>query len=168
MINTDISKITQDLLRELFDYRDGELYWKVSVKNIKIGDRAGNLHKSGYCRVGINNKTYLKHRLIFLYHHGYLPEFLDHIDGDPSNDDIDNIRIATKSQNAMNRKKKLSSSVYKGVSWKKSHMKWVAQIHIDGARKHIGIFDSEIDAAHAYDKAAIAAYGMFAKLNFIV
>ena len=166
-------KLTQNLLKELFDYRDGELYWKVrKAKNTKIGDRAGWLCWNGYRQASINGKNYFTHRLIFLFHHGRLPKEIDHIDGDPSNNTISNLRVATRQENHMNQKKsksyngKPTSSKYKGVSWNKEKQKWTAHIGIDGKLRHLGYFRSEIKAAKAYDKVAIEAFGEFVNPNF--
>ena len=162
---------TEDLLKELFDYIEDNLYWKVDKGSAKMGDLAGTIDAYGYRVITINNKPYKAHRLIFIYHHGDVPEFLDHIDGNPSNNDISNLREATTKQNGMNRKKnksyggKLVSSRFKGVS-QISNVKWLSRIAINEERKHLGYFTSEIDAAKAYDKAAIEAFGKFAKLNF--
>ncbi len=165
-------KLTQEYVRSLFDYKDGELYWKVSRGAAKIGDVAGNVESRGYRRIRKDGKIYQAHRLIFLYHHGYLPEFLDHIDGNPSNNDISNLREATMQENRMNSKKtefvngNLTSSKYKGVYYDKYHKRWRSQIMIDYKRKFLGYFDSEIDAALVYDKCAIVTFGKFANLNF--
>lgn len=170
MVNEEI---TQNLLKELFDYRDGELYWKVAkARRVKIGDHAGYVSSGGYRQISINDKYYYAHRLVFLYHHGYLPEFLDHVDGDPTNNSIDNLREATIRQNGMNRKKsksyngKPTSSRFKGVCWDKQRKKWLVQIMINGKMKHLGRFTSEIEAARSYDKAAIRLFGEFKKLNY--
>lgn len=99
-------KLTQKYVRSLFDYKDGNLYWKVrKAYRIKIGDLAGYVNITGYQEVIIDGKSYKAHRLIFLYHHGYLPKFLDHIDCNKLNNDINNLREATKSQNKMNQRK---------------------------------------------------------------
>ena len=167
-----MNELTQNLLRELVDYKDGELYWKVAKgRRVKIGDRTGTIQRDGYRATMVNGKLYRTHRLIFLYHHGYLPKFLDHIDGNPANNNITNLRAATFSQNQRNRKKgkfykgKPTSSIYKGVTWDKGAKKWMVQIMINDKNKYCGYFDSEIEAAKTYDKAAIEAFGEFAKIN---
>ena len=164
-------EITQEYLKELFNYKDGFLYWKVRKAHcIQIGDIAGSLHKpTKYYLIKINNKAYKTHRLIYLYHYGYLPEFIDHIDRNRSNNKIENLRSVTKSQNQWNRKpnKNHSSSKYKGISWDKQNQKWKVRIRINGKRINLNYFKSETDAAIAYNKAAIKYYGEYAYLNII-
>ena len=164
----------RDCVRSLFDYRDGNLYWKeYRSSSAQKGDLAGTVRNDGRCQIGINGKKYKAHRLIFLYHYGYLPKFLDHIDRNPSNNSIDNLREATKSQNQWNRRSvesyngKLTSSGFKGVVFRKQSQKWQAQIQINGERKYLGIFDSEIDAAEAYNAAAIELHGEFVEINAV-
>ena len=167
----EMTELTQEIVRELFDYRDGNLYWNEHRSNIKHGDLAGYVNKRGYRYIRIDGKLYLTHRLIFLYHNGYIPKSIDHIDSNPSNNDISNIREATQQENCMNRKKtksvngKLTTSKYKGVYWDKKVKKWRSQITINKKHKHLGLFTSEIDASAAYNKAAIKAFGKFAKLS---
>ena len=153
-------KLTQEYIKLLFNYRNGDLFWKVKTaitSSIKIGNKAGGLNKStGYYKIKINGKVYYTHRLIFLYHHGYLPKQIDHIDRDPLNNYIENLRESTQSQNCMNRKgNKNSSSKYKDVSWDEGTKKWRTHIRINGKLKHLGRFENEIDAAITYNKAAI-------------
>jgi len=135
--------ITQTLLNQIFCYENGELFWKISpAKQIKIGSKAGNLKPNGYFRVGIGHKSYAIHRLIFMMHHGYMPTEIDHIDNNPSNNCIENLREANRFQNTQNAiKRKDCSSRVKGVCWKKSHKKWVVQLQVNGKRKSFGYYN---------------------------
>ena len=163
-------EITQNLVKSLFNYSDGFLYWK-NVKSgmVKNGDKAGSLHHTGYYTIGINGKYYSTHRLIYLYFNKILPKEIDHIDGDKSNNNIENLRKVTHQQNTMNRKSdKNSSSKYKGVSLNKLTNKWRARIMINGKQKHLGYFMNEKDAAKAYNNVAIELFNKYAKLNKII
>lgn len=92
---------------------------------------------------------------------------VDHIDGDGWNNRRVNMRPTTHAQNCYNQRKVLgTSSRYKGVSWHKNRNRWWAYIQVDGKRQSLGYFDSEIDAALAYDAAAPGTYGEFARLNY--
>lgn len=90
----------------------------------------------------------------------------EHKDHNGCNNQRDNLRIATRSQNCANRPSfKNSSSKYLGVSWHKKNKKWVAYIRKDGLRKYIGSFNKEEDAALSYNSLAIQYFGDFANLN---
>lgn len=107
-----------------------------------------------------NRKKISMHRFVL----GYIPEgkLVDHINGDTLDNRKVNLRICTNAQNQMNAKKQdinNASSIYKGVI---KHKPWRASI----ANTTIGYFDTEIEAAQAYDTKAVELYGDFAKLNF--
>ena len=171
-----MKELTQDLVKELFKYKDGFLYWKninQYCHNRKNGDKVGNIESIGYYVTSINNKKYKLHRLIFLYHHGYLPEFIDHIDNNKINNKIENLREATRLQNNRNslkhktRNGKPTSSKYKGVHWDKRSQRWISRIVINKKSKYLGSSESEIKAAEIYNESAIKYFKEYAYLNKI-
>lgn len=96
--------------------------------------------------------------------------YYDHIDRNPLNFQKNNLRIATHSQNGMNKSKNSkikASSKYKGVSWCKRDKVWRAHIKLNGRGKALGSFKTEIEAAEAYNEAAEFFFKNFAVLNVI-
>lgn len=92
---------------------------------------------------------------------------IDHADGDGLNNQWDNLRPATDTQNSANRKKLTNTtSRFKGVCWHKGIRSWIAQIKIHQYHLHLGSYESEEDAAHVYDYAAKIYFGEFARVNF--
>ena len=134
--------ITQELLREYFKYRDGNLYWlKPTVNWINVGDIAGSDRGDGYREVGFLGGRYLLHRLIFMYHNGYMPNLIDHIDQDTSNSRIENLRPSDKRLNAYNTELPANNkSGHKGVSWCKNGKKWVVRFKHNGKYLFLGYF----------------------------
>jgi hypothetical protein len=155
-------------LQKIFDYKNGQLIRKVdSARLAKAGSFAGFLdEKSGYYRVGVKGKTYLVHRVIFFLHHGFLPEFLDHINGIRTDNRIENLRVATKQQNCQNRAKhRNNSSGLKNVSWHKERKKWGVSIHVHERKRHFGYFE-DLELADLVSQEARDKYhGQFAR-NF--
>jgi hypothetical protein len=133
--------ITKELLHQLFEYRDGNLYWK--NKNNKF---AGYVHHTGYFTVDINKKSYRVHRLVFMMHHGFLPQIVDHIDGNKLNNSIENLRKADSNQNNQNSRTPITNkSGIKGVNWHKVTNKWAVQLNINGKKRWFGsYFDIEV------------------------
>ena len=162
--------MTQELLKELFEYKDGNLYWKLKKQGVKLWQIAGCVDiTNGYRTVRINRKGYLAHRIIWLYNYGVFPtNQIDHINGIKDDNRINNLREANSSQNKANSPKQQNcSSIFKGVSWNKSNKKWTARIRISGNKKHLGNFYEESAAAQAYNEAAIKEFGEFALINKI-
>lgn len=157
--------LTKELCDELFEYRDGVLYWKVSKGNqVSIGTPAGTLHHSGYLQTKIKDKFYLNHRIIFLMCNGFLPKRIDHKDGDPMNNLISNLRGATQSQNRMNsRVYKSTASGVKGVSRSSSGNKWRVRIKINGKEIHIGSYNDIELATLVAEEARNKYHGEFAR-----
>jgi hypothetical protein len=112
--------ITQELLHKLllYDPNIGIFTWRDYPSCIcKSGDIAGNLHPLGYIKIGINYKSYFAHELAFIYMTGKSPQaFIDHINGEKTDNRWKNLREATASQNQCNRGKQLNNnSGYKGI-----------------------------------------------------
>jgi len=133
-------EIEQRQVKDVFEYRDGELYWKVNNSNrIKVGDKAGSINSTGYLITSIDSKHYLNHRIIFLWHYGYLPQYIDHKDCNPLNNRIENLREATYLQNNCNAKPRAdNTSGVKGVSWNKGSKKWQVRVSVNGKQKYFG------------------------------
>jgi len=156
--------ITQERLKELFVYGDGELVRRVSVSsNAKAGDIAGSLHSDGYTRIFVDNKIYLAHRLIWLYHYGYLPKYLDHKYGKENGDYLWNLRSCTSSQNQHNSNIYINNtSGFKGVSWHKPSGKWRARIMANGSWDCLGLFYDKEVAAQVIRIERLKIHGEFA------
>ncbi len=155
--------ITQSKLLNAFDYRDGQLIWKIArPRGVKPGDVAGRINKINYVIVGFGGRKYLAHRLIFMWHHGYIPEYIDHIDRNPLNNKIENLREATNSQNQANiSHNKRNTSGFLGVSWESRKNKWRAQLRVKGKSVHIGLFDKPEEAYLAYCKVKYQHFGEY-------
>jgi hypothetical protein len=160
--------MNQQLLHERFEYKDGNLIWKIkSSPKTKIGDVAGNLSVRGYVVVQINGKTYKAHRLVWIYHNGDIPAGIeiDHINEVKNDNRIDNLRLATSSQNKCNvSKPKRNTSGFKGVTYSKAgKRKWVAQISINNKNIYLGCRDTKEAAYELYKAATIKYHGEFAR-----
>ena len=155
--------ITQDFLKSFFHYEDGRLFYTQPSGRMTIGDRAGTVNGSGYYQTCIKGKIYKNHRLIFLMHHGYLPKEIDHIDGNPRNNRIENLREATHTQNSMNHKlSKANKSGFKGVNWCNTTNKWRATCRAFGKKHHVGHFVNIEDAVKALESFRKLNHGNFA------
>jgi hypothetical protein len=105
------------------------------------------------------------HRLIMNYPSNME---IDHKNHNKLDNRKENLRVCTGSQNKMNGKiHKDNFSKFKGVSWNKKNNKWVACIYTNNKNKFLGCFNNKIDAAIAYNNAALKYYGEFALLNKI-
>lgn len=162
---------SREMVRALFEYRDGDLYWReCSNGRAPKGSLAGTTLPTGYVSIRINGVSYSKHRLVFLYFSGEWPPLIDHTDRDPANCRIENLRSANRSENAINSKKITSqnTSGFRGVSWCKRDKIWRASIKVKGAYMSLGRYQAAADAARAYDLAAREYHKEFANLNFKV
>lgn len=137
------------------------LKWSAQVRQLSTGL---NIYARRNIRTNGHTKAYYLHRMITGVKDG---EYVDHIDGNGLNNRKSNLRICTQQQNTSNKRPMPGgSSTWKGVSWDKKSKTWYSYIMVYYKRIPIGHFTSEIDAAKAYDRAALEHYGEFAKLNF--
>lgn len=186
---TDLSP-TPELLRKLLYYQPdtGRLFWKPRApemfSNLQKGgsvaaaDRFNSRFagketflsgcRGGYLHGTVCYRILLAHRVIWAMQTGRWPQCqVDHVNNCRSDNRWPNLREATVSENACNRKSRAkSTSDYLGVCWDKSRGKWMAGIRIGGRKKLLGRFPSEVEAAKAYDAAAAKFHGEYANLNF--
>jgi hypothetical protein len=152
--------ITQERLKELLNYQDGILVVKEG-RPVKITPITKN-HR--YLRIRADGVVYFLHRLIFLFHKGYLPKIVDHIDNDRHNNRIENLREATQQQNCLNRiTHKNNKSGAKNVRFEKGTNKWVVEMSINRKRTRFGCYEdlelAELVALEARNKF----HGSFAR-----
>ena len=160
--------VTQERIKEFLEYRDGGLFWKVKKKNsvANVGDRFGSCRKDGYREGTFDFKRWLEHRLVFFYHNGYLPKTLDHINGNPSDHRLENLREATMSENQFNKKRsKANTSGHVGVCFVKEKQKYKVAIKVQNKNKHIGYFDDFELACLVSDEARDKYHGNFSYLQ---
>lgn len=154
-------------LNELFvcDPYAGLLTWKINKSGwAKEGDSAGTIKRDGSFSVMIDRRRYAVHRIIWKFANGTDPiGVIDHIDGNPSNNKIENLREASLSQNASNTiLMKRNTSGFKGVSFYKRTGKYQAQIVTKGKLTHLGYFDTAESASIEVEKKRIELHGDFA------
>ena len=154
--------ITQERLHEMFEYRDGNLYRKISLGRTKAGDKVGFLNDKGYVAVNIDNQCIGLHRIIWMMQHGEMPSLIDHIDGNRQNNKISNLRLADRFGNAQNKRMhRNNTSGVKGVSWHKRAAKWKAQIVCNGKHYNLGLYKSLDDADEMVCLAREMLHGSF-------
>jgi hypothetical protein len=156
--------VTQEYLKQLFDYQDGQLIRKNGKSAvIKIGTKR-------YERITVDGKAYALHRMVYLWNHGYLPKIIDHIDGNRKNNNINNLREATQQQNCLNSKHRTTSkspckNVYlqaptKNAEWKRN---WVVSLMVNKKRKYVGSFEDLELADLVAHEARNLYHGHFAR-----
>jgi HNH endonuclease/AP2 domain len=129
----------------------------------RIGEIAGCKRGNGYWFTRLDGVGYLLHRLAFSFKENRWPKYIDHIDGNPSNNRWLNLREADNSQNHANmRLQKRSKSGFKGVSPNNGGPRWKAEITCNYKKIYLGTFDAPEEAHAAYCKAALELFGEFA------
>jgi len=114
--------------KELFEYHDGVLIWNKNLNNRYAGKIAGCKDHYGYHVVRINKKLYKSHRIIYWMHHGYCPDIIDHIDKNPGNNKIENLRGVSHKANMLNRNPNKGKTLPTGICWDKRRKKYKVMI----------------------------------------
>jgi hypothetical protein len=161
---------SQELIRYLFLYReDGNLLRKVKPNPkansmTPIGEPVGRPDERGYRATQVEGKQHKIHKLIYIYHYGEVDEdaLIDHIDGNPANNRIENLRVATLSQNICNRKMPShNKSGVKGVSRHKKSGKWIVGVAYNKKKYHGGLFNTLEEAENRAKQLRAEVHGEF-------
>jgi hypothetical protein len=153
--------LTAARLKELLDYdpETGVFHWPSSAQHCRAGMVAGSKNNKGYIQIGVERRNHAGHRLAWLYVHGKWPTGgLDHVNCDPTDNRIANLRVATDSQNQAN--KRARPGRLKGVTYLGELGKWQAAIF---KSYYLGVFDTEEEANRVYGNAARILYDEFAR-----
>lgn len=153
--------ITQERLKELFDYdpETGNLIWRVNRGGLaKIGAIAGAIRpEDGRRSVQLSGKNYKAHRLVWLYHHGKWPEFqIDHINRDPLDNRIENLRDVPGAVNMANQEPRGAYKL-KGVT--RHRNRYSAKLWCGTKFTCLGTFDTPEEAHEVYKRAHVDRYG---------
>jgi hypothetical protein len=150
---------------EAFEYRNGDIYWKVNPNNITIGALAGTAYPSGYRRVKVDGKFYAVHRVIYTMFYGNIPNGLhiDHINGNTRDNSIENLRTVTISQNAMNRKGRKTNTGIPNVSYCKENGKYRVQMTVNNKRVLLEHFDDLELADLVAQEVRVKYHGQYAR-----
>lgn len=159
--------ITQTELQAALDYdlETGVFRWKVyRSSNAQAGWVAGCADGKGYWVIGYNNKSNFAHRLAWLYMYGKIPadKQIDHIDRNPMNNRISNLRLCSQVEN--NRNMEIlarNTSGAKGVYWHKKAGKWEAQANLKGKSYYLGLYIDKDEAIAAHKSFCIKHHGDF-------
>jgi len=135
-----------------YDPKVGRFYWKVTRQRVKAGEMAGHQKKNGYRSIRILGVDHYEHRLVWLFEKGVWPtKHIDHKDGDPSNNNINNLREVTAQENQNNQARHRAGKLV--GSTQTSTGRWRAAIRLNGKRLSLGCFATEEEAHHAYMQA---------------
>lgn len=162
--------LTKEILNELlyYDHLKGRLFFKPRGRHWFNSDKSFDWwnkrfentecfktkNVSGHLSGRLLGNTYSAHRIIWLMHSGYWPENIDHIDGNPQNNLLNNLREVNHQENCKNQKRpKNNTSGVQGVSWFAPTNKWKAYIRVGGKLKHLGYFSSLEEAAKVRKQA---------------
>jgi len=148
-----------------YDPFSGQFTWlRPLAAQIRPGSMAGSINGDGYLSITFDGQKYQGHRLAWFLHFGVDPESdVDHVNMDRADNRIENLRLASPSQNMWNTKARTAYG--KGVHFHRQSRKFVAQIRIHGRQTHLGLFPTAEEAREAYQAAAAKHHGAFARFD---
>ena len=156
------SPLTAPEARDLFEVRDGALINKYARRMVRAGSVCGSPGGDGYLHFRYLGRHYYVHRVIWLVEHGEEAEQIDHINGNRTDNRIENLRSVSCMENMRNQKaRKTNTSGVTGVSWCQHKKRWLARIHAGGRNRFLGYFKT-LDEAKAERKSAEALHGYHA------
>ena len=143
-------------VREYFDYDErGFLKWRkipgTKNGNVNIGQKAGSVNADGYIIIVLGRKYYKAHRLVYLWHHGYMPEnWIDHINRNRVDNRIDNLREVSPTCSVINRGIQSNNKTgIVGISWRKDRRQYYVSITRNKKRCALGSYND-------FDEAVLA------------
>ena len=147
------TELTQDYLKSILDYdaRTGIFIWALNASHNVRGKIAGSKQKYGHLVAKIDGVNHPLHRLAWLFVYGVNPvEHIDHINGNPADNRIENLRLATRSLNMQNLKKAKVNNKCGLLGVCPNGDRWKAEIRIDGKKTYLGTFDTALEAHNVY------------------
>ena len=146
-----------------YDCETGKFTWiRPPLNHPRLYMKEAGCNSTGYILIRIDGRKYKAHRLAWLYVYGEFPKSdIDHKDGNPENNKIENLRLATNSQNQANAKRMAGKKIPKGVRIMGS--RYQARITFEGKMKYLGTFGTPEAASEAYGIAADRLYGEFGR-----
>lgn len=158
--------MTQEEVKKLFTYSDGKLLWNSHRGSKKCKGESAGYNNKGYLVVRVREygRSFMVHRLIWVYHNGDIQKGLeiDHINGIKNDNRIENLRLATRQQNNQNCKVSvISKSGIKGVHYDRHKRKWVVQVAINGKQTYLGSYEDIEYARQIAEKARAKSHGQF-------
>lgn len=174
--STELEKINQEYILECFTYhKDGSLVWRNRPRDhfsnnmgwkvfngMYPGKVAGRIHHKGYLEVKLSGKYHcMVHRLVWIYHKGALPEFIDHINRDKLDNRIENLRAATKQENCSNRSIQKNNSVGHTGIRALPDSKYGVRINYKGETHWFGTHSTLESAISAHEKGSRELRGEF-------
>lgn len=183
-----VKNLTVDDVRRFLHYdpKTGRLWWKLRSYDTFYGDRSVQIGRGkvwnqrfagkraftaqslGYFVGSVTGCKVYAHRVAWIHYYGELPSeglLIDHINGDKTDNRISNLRLVTRQQNIYNKPARGGASQHKGVQWLKRSGKWQAVMRFEGKTRHLGLFDSEEEAAARYIREAEVLQGVYAYHN---